>query len=314
MGDAGWPEVDLASAVGLPDGTHRAGSSVPGGPPGPPGVRRAGPGRGRSGSSPCRWAPRGSRPPRRRGSPPCRPAPAPPSGRAGSSSSAASTRPRRSPATDVRLGPGPAAGRGPASTAPRAAGSSRSSGSGSAARTLRRRNRSRQALTTIRCSQVVTAASPRKDSARRNAEISASWRASAASSGLPVVRRATAQSRSRWRREQLAERVGVAGEVCLEQGGVVALPAGAIGRRRRQASRPDRDVGDLARGSRRRPRAAWSARRAGSASSGVGSSLTVARSGAAVLAADLVELVDGVRGLGHARRGGVHLEGGGRRP
>ncbi len=102
-----------------------------------------------------------------------------------------------------RRGP-PGRDRGPArgrrARLPRAACSSRSSGSGSAARTLRRRSRSRQALTTIRCSQVVTAASPRNDSARRNAEISASWRASAASSGLPVVRRATAQSRSRWRR------------------------------------------------------------------------------------------------------------------
>ena len=44
---------------------------------------------------------------------------------------------------------------------PRSAWSSRSSGSGSASRTLRRLSRSRQALTTIRCSQVVTAASPR---------------------------------------------------------------------------------------------------------------------------------------------------------
>ena len=80
--------------------------------------------------------------------------------------------------------------------------------------------RSRQALTTIRCSQVVTAASPRKDPARRNAAIMPSWRPSAASSGLPMVRSATAHSRSRCRREQLAERVGVAVDVRAQQLGV----------------------------------------------------------------------------------------------
>ena len=43
-----------------------------------------------------------------------------------------------------------------------------------AGRAARRRIRSRQALTTIRCSQVVTAESPRKLDARRKAEIIAS--------------------------------------------------------------------------------------------------------------------------------------------
>ena len=67
-------------------------------------------------------------------------------------------------------------------------------------RAARRRIRSRQAFTTIRCSQVVTAESPRKSAARRNAEIIASCRASAASSASPIVRSATAHKRSRWRR------------------------------------------------------------------------------------------------------------------
>jgi hypothetical protein len=68
-----------------------------------------------------------------------------------------------------------------------------------AGRAARRRIRSRAAFTTILCSQVVTAESPRKWSARRNAAIIASCRASAASSGSPSVRTATAQSRSRCR-------------------------------------------------------------------------------------------------------------------
>ena len=64
-------------------------------------------------------------------------------------------------------------------------------------RAARRRSWSRQALTTMRCSQVVTAESPRKSPARRKAEIIASCRASAASSGSQTVRSATAHSRSR---------------------------------------------------------------------------------------------------------------------
>ncbi len=75
-----------------------------------------------------------------------------------------------------------------------------SSSSGRVGRTARRGARSRQALTTMRCSQVVTAESPRKRSAARRADTRASWTASAASSRSPVVRRATAHSRSRWRR------------------------------------------------------------------------------------------------------------------
>ena len=54
-------------------------------------------------------------------------------------------------------------------------------------------------MTTTRCSQVVTAASPRNEPARRNAAIIPSCRPSAASSGLPMVRSATAHSRSRCR-------------------------------------------------------------------------------------------------------------------
>jgi hypothetical protein len=68
-----------------------------------------------------------------------------------------------------------------------------------AGRAVRRRVRSRAELTTILCNQVVTAESPRKLSARRSAAIIASCTASAASSGSPTVRTATAQSRSRCR-------------------------------------------------------------------------------------------------------------------
>ena len=66
--------------------------------------------------------------------------------------------------------------------------------------TFSRRSRSRHALTTIRCSHVVTAASPRNASARRKAAMNASCTASAASSGSTAVRSATAYIRSRWRR------------------------------------------------------------------------------------------------------------------
>ena len=94
---------------------------------------------------------------------------------------------------------GPRWRRWPRSSEPRSPYSSRSSGSGSARRTFAARIRSRQALTTTRCSQVVTAASPRNDPARRYAATMPSCRPSAASSGLPMVRSATAQSRSRCR-------------------------------------------------------------------------------------------------------------------
>src|SRR5665648_441651 len=53
----------------------------------------------------------------------------------------------------------------------------------------------------MRCSQVVTAESPRKESARRKAAMNASCTASAAISGSRVVRKATAHIRSRWRRK-----------------------------------------------------------------------------------------------------------------
>ena len=82
------------------------------------------------------------------------------------------------------------------------------SGRGTVGRALARRRRSRHALTTIRCNQVVTWASPRKVAAERCALSSASWRASAASSGSPVVRRATAQSRSRCRPTSVVNAVG----------------------------------------------------------------------------------------------------------
>jgi hypothetical protein len=74
------------------------------------------------------------------------------------------------------------------------------SGSGTVGRDWRRRILSRQAFTTIRCSQVVTWDSARKLPAARNAEMNASWRASAASSGSRSVRSATAHIRSRCRR------------------------------------------------------------------------------------------------------------------
>ncbi len=88
-----------------------------------------------------------------------------------------------------------------------------SSGSGTVARVCRRRIRSRQALTTIRCSQVVTAESPRNDPAALYAEISASCSASAASSRSRVVRSATAHNRSRCRRTSSSKAGGVAGGV-----------------------------------------------------------------------------------------------------
>ena len=208
---------------------------------------------------------------------------------------------RRSPARTCASGPGSAPWSGLASTAPRAACSSRSSGSGSAARTLRRRSRSRQALTTIRCSQVVTAASPRNDSARRKAETSASWRASAASSGLPVVRRATAHSRSRWRRNSSPNASGSPARCAsiratswrlvdsstppARHGGQDLTVMSAISPRkppdgRRQLGQPDEQVAG------RRCRVEGD----------------VAALGGVLLPADPVELVDGVRGLGDALR------------
>ena len=82
-------------------------------------------------------------------------------------------------------------------------------------RAARRRIRSRQALTTIRCSQVVTAESPRKLPARRKAEIIASCSASAASSGSDRVRTATAHSRSRCRRKSVPKASESPATCCL---------------------------------------------------------------------------------------------------
>ena len=164
---------------------------------------------------------------------------------------------------------------------------------GSAARTLRRRSRSRQALTTIRCSQVVTAASPRKESARRKAEISASWRASAASSGLPVVRSATAQSRSRCRRNSSPNASGSPARWASTRAASLVLPTDPPTPPTSSvpASRPDRDVGDLpavataSRGQPGQPDQQVAGRRGRVERDG-------ALLGRRLLAADLVELVD----------------------
>ena len=103
----------------------------------------------------------------------------------------------------VRAGSAPPANRRPAALL-----RSRSSGSGWALRRFILRSRSRQALTTTRCSQVVTCASPRKLPARRNAAMYASCRASAASSGLRITRSAMAQRRSWWRPTSTANAAG----------------------------------------------------------------------------------------------------------
>ena len=84
--------------------------------------------------------------------------------------------------------------------------------------TFSRRSRSRQALTTMRCSQVVTAASPRKASARRKAEMKASCTASAASSRLRRGAQRHGVHPVAVPAEQLAERgAAVAVDVALEQ-------------------------------------------------------------------------------------------------
>ena len=193
--------------------------------------------------------------------------------------------------------------------APREARSSRSSGSGSARRTFARRSRSRQALTTIRCSQVVTAESPRKDSARLKAEMRASWSASAASSGLPVVRSATAHSRSRWRANSSPKAAGSPATCASSRATSSRSPPWSSG------GPWAHDLTVMSVISPRKPpcglRAAWSARRAGSASSGSGRAAPSPAAGRRPARPDLVELVEALRRLGHAGRGGVHLEGGG---
>ena len=108
-----------------------------------------------------------------------------------------------------------------------------SSPRGVVGRAARRRTRSRQALTTIRCSHVVTAASPRKVSARRKADSSASWTASAASSRSPSVRSATDQSRSRWRRTSSPNAFGSPATWAASSSASLAAPeAGAAHRLR----------------------------------------------------------------------------------
>ena len=168
-------------------GTHQVGRAV----------RRAGPGRASSGTSRCRRRSPASAPPRRPGSPPCPRGPAPRAAPRAGCRSASRTCRRCSPRSVT------SAGSSASSVAeidePRSPYSSRSSGSASARRTLAARIRSRQALTTTRCSQVVTAASPRNEPALRKAATMPSWSPSAASSGLLMVRSATAQSRSRCR-------------------------------------------------------------------------------------------------------------------
>ena len=124
--------------------------------------------------------------------------------------------------------PGRRSRRSPTGASPRSPRSSRSSGSASVRRTFAARRRSRQALTTTRCSQVVTAASPRKVPARRYAATRPSWRPSAASSRLPMVRSATAQSRSRWRAKSTPNASRVAGDVGGEQVGVAGLVGGPV--------------------------------------------------------------------------------------
>src|SRR6476469_9547668 len=125
---------------------------------------------------------------------------------AGRVARAASTARRRSSATAACSGS--STGLVKVNDDPRSRWSSRSSGNELARRTLAARRQSRKALTTTRCSQVVTAASPRKLSARRYAATSPSWSPSAASWGLPMVRSATAQRRSRCRVNSVAKASG----------------------------------------------------------------------------------------------------------
>ncbi len=185
-------------------------------------VRRAWPGPARTCSSPCPRRSRGSPRPRRRDSPPCRRAPGPRAARRGSCRSAASTCARRSLRRPCSAGSSRSSDPSVAlRTDPRPA-SSRSSGNGSARRTFAARSRSRHALTTTRCSQVVTAASPRKLSApaeRRDQSV-----LQTVGGGLRVAGRA-----ERHRPEpvavpgeELTEGLGIAGDVRGEEVGVAA--------------------------------------------------------------------------------------------
>ena len=145
------------------------------------------------------------------------------------------------------------------------------SGSGTVGRAARRRTRSRQALTTMRCSQVVTRASPRKDPAARYADRHASWTASAASSGSPRVRSATAHSRWRCCRTSASKASGSpatwAASRARSRSSLASPSSTAAGYRARAGwegvSGPGRRAGRL---SRRCWRRCWRRRRVGSAS------------------------------------------------
>ena len=150
-----------------------------------------------------------------RSSPPCRPAPAPRAARP------AAWRARRGRRAAGRRDGGllrvvGRAGGGARSTRGRRC-SSRSSGRASVRRTFAARRRSRQALTTTRCSQVVTAASPRKRV-------------------RPAVRRDQA--------------------VLQAVGGVVRIAHGAQGHRPQPVAVPGEERGRTRRGHRRRERPA----------------------------------------------------------
>ena len=99
----------------------------------------------------------------------------------------------------------------------------RCSGSGTVGRACRRRTRSRQALTTMRCSQVVTAdvaAEPVGRPVRREQRVLDRV------GGLLAVAEGAQGDRPQpvaVPADQLAERVRVAGDVGAQQGGVVAV-------------------------------------------------------------------------------------------
>ena len=228
MGDGGGPRG--ASVVGTDgSGSGFPGSAWAGSPPGrehPERGRRAGPGRASSGTSPCRPRSRASRRRRRPGSPPCRPAPARRAARR------AAPRGRRAPAGGVRRPPRGRPGRwwtrSGSSADPRSPYSSRSSGSGSARRTFAARSRSRQALTTTRCSQVVTAASPRNDAGPPERRDHAVLQAVGGVLGVAHGAQGHRPEPVAVPAEQDAERVRVAVDVGLQQlgvGGLVALDA-----------------------------------------------------------------------------------------
>src|SRR5690606_20714522 len=106
------------------------------------------------------------------------------------------------------------------------------SGSGTVGLACLRRIRSRQAFTTMRCSHVVTCDSARKFEAARKAEMNASCRASAASSGSRTVRRATAHLRSRCLRTSSLNACGSPAACALIRSAAVGSAVGAVARKR----------------------------------------------------------------------------------